>query len=977
LKAEPLIAEGLAKNPNDPDLLDEKAQADLLNGNYQSAIALLQRALEIRPDSPALLTDLGTAYFGSAESGGKPELYGTAFQSFSAALAKSPDDPVALFNRAIVGERNFLYTQAQDDWEHYLRLDSRGEWATEARRHLDDVNRKLAQRSKALAEPLLTPQQIVQLADRGAQFQNKLDERIEEYLKLATTRWFPGVFTDPAPQAQADKFALAALARVAQANHSDDWLADLIGAISNHSAQPAFAALADSLKADERGDYSHGRDAAHLAYQLFIKASNTAGELRAQAEEVYADHLLWEGDRCVSLLRDIDAPLQATRYSWIQAQMKLEASNCADLVGDMQTYHRALTEGTHLAEIHRYSALSLRGLGFQSLAATSLGDSSRGFSLAFSGLTSFWSGRDDLMKGYNLYTDLDAAADSVGLPYFKVAISREATALIDQHPDLLLRAMAHRWYGSAAYEAELPDQAAPEFAKASALFRSLPNTPATTRDRVDAEIWLARLEIRRGEIATAAARLKAAQPTLETLTGFNPAIEYYTAQAEIAMKQGEFASAEFAHRSSILLAEWALNTFSSDSDRQQWAEQSRDAYRNLVEWKLQMGDPDSALELWEWYRGAQYRAETVRPSGSTGFDATSPPDPKQAPPLPTPTVVVDQLALYRKETTVAYGAFQDGLAIWVFDNRGISSHWVPTPLPQLREESIRFRRLCSDPASDMATLQQSSRSLYNLLIAPIRNELIAGRTVLVEPDDFLSSLPWEALLDGKGQYLGKIAPIVVTPGLYQRMHLRTTRAITAETPALVASVPNARGFLPLPNAGEEAQAVASLFSSALVIRDNAVTRIAIRRGLPGKEMFYFAGHAIASGARNGLVLAQLDLSTSQSSLLTAEDLESADLTQLRLAVLSACDSDEEDQNKSYATVGLVQGFLKAGVPQVIASRWKVDSKQTEEFILLFYRNLLAGQDVAAAVQKAEAVQASDPTTAHPYYWAAFGLQGNN
>jgi hypothetical protein len=51
LKAEALIGEGLRNSPNDPALLDAKARAELLDGNYSSAISDLQLALEEKPDS--------------------------------------------------------------------------------------------------------------------------------------------------------------------------------------------------------------------------------------------------------------------------------------------------------------------------------------------------------------------------------------------------------------------------------------------------------------------------------------------------------------------------------------------------------------------------------------------------------------------------------------------------------------------------------------------------------------------------------------------------------------------------------------------------------------------------------------------------------------------------------------------------------------------------------------------------------------
>ena len=142
LKAEDLIRRNLKKNPNDPTWLQARARADLLDGNYESAIKSLQQALETQPDSPGLLTDLGSAYFVRAESADRPIDYGNAIESFGKALAKSPDDPIALFNRALACERCFSYTQAIDDWEHYLRIDPQGEWSERRTRSPGRCSRK-------------------------------------------------------------------------------------------------------------------------------------------------------------------------------------------------------------------------------------------------------------------------------------------------------------------------------------------------------------------------------------------------------------------------------------------------------------------------------------------------------------------------------------------------------------------------------------------------------------------------------------------------------------------------------------------------------------------------------------------------------------------------------------------------------------------------------------------------------------------
>jgi CHAT domain-containing protein len=68
-------------------------------------------------------------------------------------------------------------------------------------------------------------------------------------------------------------------------------------------------------------------------------------------------------------------------------------------------------------------------------------------------------------------------------------------------------------------------------------------------------------------------------------------------------------------------------------------------------------------------------------------------------------------------------------------------------------------------------------------------------------------------------------------------------------------------------------------------------------------------------------------------------------------------------------------FLNAGVPQVMASRWNVDSRATAVFMNAFYDRLLKGQPAAVAIRAIASDIRKRPVGAHPYYWAAFSLYG--
>ena len=68
-------------------------------------------------------------------------------------------------------------------------------------------------------------------------------------------------------------------------------------------------------------------------------------------------------------------------------------------------------------------------------------------------------------------------------------------------------------------------------------------------------------------------------------------------------------------------------------------------------------------------------------------------------------------------------------------------------------------------------------------------------------------------------------------------------------------------------------------------------------------------------------------------------------------------------------------MLEAGVPDVVASRWNVDSEATRVLMERFYKHLLTGHDVASSLRAAQIELIVRPGMAHPYYWAAFGVQG--
>jgi len=969
LKAEALIASQLESHPADSSWLHAKAQADLLEGKYDAAVEALRRALELQPDSPALLTDLATAYFQRAQQEDRKDDFAAAYEHLSQALKLQPDDPVAIFNRAIVAEHLFLYQQALDDWDHYLRVDPSSQWAEEVRGKANAVREKLREH-QSKATPLLSPIQVAVLAS-GAMPASEIDQRIEEYLHEAVRSWLPQAFS--ATQGNADPSAgqaLFFLADLTRQRHDDRWLTDLLAGSSAPHFAHAANALARAVKANDAGEYDVSRQQAELAEQWFRASSNMAGVLRAQFEQSFAAQMTRRSEDCRR--QSMAAGVEAKRYPypWVQIQLGLEESVCSRLMGDLGINESAARRALDRAQQVGYGALHLRAMGFVAENRFDTGDRSAGWKLVCAGLERYWSGQFPAMRGYNLYSNVVLAADAAGQANLQLAILREAAGLIEPGETLLWRAMAHSFMADAATAAGLLPFAEQQYAEAARLFAVAPRTQASRDDAIETGIRIARLQAHQGRFDEAIARLTGTQDQVRALANNYLAQIFYSTLGEVQLRSYHEPEAEQAFQAALRLAEQNLASLTSEANRTNWSKDAAPIYLGLAEAELLQGRERQSFGVFEWYLGAPQRAGTHGHGSSRRT-----PEPLQS----LPDQLPDRLPLLPDQTVLAYGVLPDGLAIWVYDNHGVTAKWTRKSPEEVQDLAASFYAQCSDPGSELSALRRNSQSLYSLLIAPVEERLGQTRTLLIETEGFLARVPFEALLDSSDRYLVERVPIVHSLGQDSESGLRNDAAISSEIPALVVgstASSTTDELIPLPEVAMEADAVASFFHPAKALKGREVTLSAIRNELPGAAVFHFAGHALAVPGRTGLLLESPAGQPDAPRLMDANVVRQLRLQNLRLAVLSACATASGSGGPS-GFDSVTDALLRAGVPHVVASRWEIDSVTTRSFVLDFYRNVLSGQSVSDAIRLTSRKMLANPRTSHPYYWTAFAAYGRS
>lgn len=979
LEAEALIARGLEKEPNSPVWLQAKGRADLLEGNYDSAIQSFQKALEVEADSASLQTDMASAYFQRAERADRAGDYGKAIELLSRVLARNPNDAIARFNRAIVNEKMFLYRQALEDWERYLQVDSKGEWANEANQHINTLRQKLNEQTRSATEPLLDPPAFVKAVNDSEKI---VKRRSEDYLDTAVREWLPAATNDSAKVAATTE-ALARLAVMLRDTHQDPWLSDLLTAPPSKSFSTAVAALAEASNANASGDFVRAEKSATRAQQLFHEAGNPAGKARSQLEVLYALDRSGQSKDC--LVMSDSMARNSGQYRWIEIQLFLERSNCLGQMGKFSESERAIQTSLDLAGKSGYGTVSLRAIGLAASLHTDQGNATAAASLDRDGLGRYWNGVYPPIRAYQFYSDLGFHAEKREQWNFALILAKEAVASIALSPQRLGEAFARHRLAKTAVEAGDTDLAIAEFDRARNLFAALPQTEVTKNYQADGEIELAKLEAERGNLNESWAHLSTARAQLPKATRYFTALSFYKTLGELQRLKGDQTEAEKAFRAALTITERGLASLQDEREREVWVRDTREVYRAVAETRWEANDIEGALAVWEWYRGAALRKAVAegQPT-SESIDLASLDTGLPLPAMPE----VRELSNPSNGTVVVYLQTPKRLLIWVIDKQGVTGKQVSIAQDELQRLGQRFAEQCGNPNSDLATLQKNARQLYDLLIGPIVNRLPTRddtHTLVIETDQAIANIPLTALLDDRGQYLGDSYDIVLSRGmLHMRSFRSTTSNISSSKKALIVGSPALTGDLaeslePLGDALQEANYVGSKFKTPTLLTGRHATLETVKNKLPQTELFHFAGHALILSEHAGLLLARSEAESlgdqSDTAILDSNGLASLNLSSIQLAVFSACSTAKDDEAGEANTESLVNLFLRSGVLQVLASRWNVDSRITARFMQIFYDNLLAGATVVSSLRTAELQLRTNNETRHPYYWAAFAVFG--
>jgi CHAT domain-containing protein len=961
LEAESLIAKGLGSDPDDLSWLHLKGLADLLDNNYDSALATLERAHRYSPEDSQITIDLASAYLLRGDQFSEPADYGQSVELLGQVLQKHPEDETALFNRAIALERALLYRQAEDDWRAYLKLDATSGWAEEAQNRLAALQEKIRQQKDQSSVPLLTPEQFVSVVRSGNQTSLlQIDDRVESYLDVALEDWLPSVASIQAGgNARSDpaRTALRELSEQLISRHSDPWLRDFLDEIATEpNAWAGVHSLARALRANPSSDSNLARESARQAANVFRANDSKAGESRARFEITYADQLSRESKRCKAEAEDEAQSEQAEKYAWLHAQLLLELAACSDL-SDERSRNLA-SEAMELAKQHNYNALELRATTFLAGLYQSMGDRQLAWKYSYAGLKRYWNGVYTQMRGYSLYAGLDLLAEDNQQWYLDISLIREALTMIQSDPDLALRAIEqHRLARAFVVIGDL-SEAETSFHEAEALFLRTPAGDRKENLEVETQLGLAGIETLEAQPDKAIVRLEQIRTRINQIPDNNLSFDFFKNLGLAYLKVNDSSRAEQSLSTALRLAEVALRSNTGERERLIWSRKADPVYRAMARIRLR-ASPVEGLAQWEWYKSASLRSDSPGLSHDDLLRSFNPGLRPASETLPPDT------------TLIVYALFEDGLAIWTYNREGITEHWAELGENQTSSLARSFAEHCSRPDSDIKNLRSEARVLYHILLDPIDTVVSGYQHLIIEPDRGLWLVPFEVLIDQKQEYLEDRSALSYSSGLAYLNRSRPWTGISYESRALVIGESSPGGdWRQLPEVEVEAKGIASRFRYSHLLLQRELSAEDIAREFRDVDVFHFSGHATASTVRPGLVLGS-------SSILEISSFKNSGFLNPGLVVLSACSTANGASGAFEDQDSLARLLFGSGVPEVVASRWMVDSHATAEIMNDFYTRLFLGQSISSSLHTAVRNLKDQNEYSHPFYWAGFAAFGKN
>jgi CHAT domain-containing protein len=330
-----------------------------------------------------------------------------------------------------------------------------------------------------------------------------------------------------------------------------------------------------------------------------------------------------------------------------------------------------------------------------------------------------------------------------------------------------------------------------------------------------------------------------------------------------------------------------------------------------------------------------------------------------------------QSRLDTKTAVLAYWISEKELIIWLITHSEVTSKTVNIDNTSLTAIIEKARR--SIQSNSPGETNRDLSQLYQLLLAPVENNLTSFSHLVIIPNGALHFLPFQALINEKGEYLVQKFSLLYSPSasVYiicnDRLIKSGSRFMGMALSDIV--VENKVG---LPGTEDEVRNILPLFSDNISAFGKQSTETFVKKNAGNYNFIHFATHGSYNYRQPLYSYLLFPPSEEDDGRLNVYEVFELNIN-AKLVTLSACETGLGNVSQGDELTGLSRAFLFAGSSSVIVSLWAVADYPTSLLMTNFYRYLKEHPMQEALTLAQRDVIGVYP---QPLYWSPFILIGN-
>jgi CHAT domain-containing protein len=478
------------------------------------------------------------------------------------------------------------------------------------------------------------------------------------------------------------------------------------------------------------------------------------------------------------------------------------------------------------------------------------------------------------------------------------------------------------------------------------------------REALQAQLYGAETKLRLRNAAEAARDFRAAQQSAVELETVEEQWKALYGLARCEMLLGDDAAATAHLRNAIAVIEQIRDAIRIPSLKSDFFNDKREVFDALIALRLRHGA--TAAELFELIERGHSRGWRER----VGLRSTI-------------ALNAIQRALPDDALLLDYWTSSFGAAVVSVTAKSAAVH-------PIRVEGLRALTdaLARGPGSDWRT---SAAKIAAQLLPPIPAD---QPHVVIVTDRALASIPFE-LLPTAGRPLVERHDITYMPtaALLLRPALPPRRSAAPWTPQFrgfadplfgSAALDDAQQVGRLIASATEVRAIASELGGTPILHLGEDDRKEHLRETSAAPLLHIASHAFVDpGAiEQSRILFSAQQRGGPATYLFLNEAYELPLTNVELAVLSACDTERGRMLAGEGVESFSRAFLAAGARSTVTTLWRVPDATTASFMRIFYHHLQRGASRADALRRTKLrfIESGAPLN-DPHYWAAFVLTG--